>query len=67
MAVSQVMGSKIWALQAATMLAKLALQQGQAGESGALLAELYNSFSEGFETADLQAARALLDELAGET
>jgi hypothetical protein len=30
-----------------------------------LLAEIYNWFSEGFDTADLKDAKALLDELAG--
>jgi predicted ATPase/class 3 adenylate cyclase len=67
LAVSQIMGSKIWALQATIKLAALELQQGQAGESSQLLAELYDSFSEGFETHDLQEAKELLDGLAGET
>ena len=65
-AVSEIMGSKIWALQAATKLAELELQQGQAGEAVGLLAGLYRTFSEGFETADLQEAQALLQQLPGQ-
>ncbi|MFN2179931.1 MAG: ATP-binding protein, partial [Candidatus Promineifilaceae bacterium] len=65
--ISQIAGNKLWALQAATNLARLELRQGQVGEGSRVLAELYSSFSEGFETVDLQVARALLDELAGET
>jgi hypothetical protein len=33
-------------------------------EARAMLAEVYNWFTEGFDTADLKAAKALLDELA---
>ncbi len=64
---AQVMGYKIIALQAATALAELEMQEGRVGESARVLSELYDSFSEGFETADLQAAKALLDELSGDT
>ena len=61
LAVSQMMGSKIWALQAAIKLAELELQ-GRAEGGGRLLADLYDSFSEGFETRDLQKAQAVLDQ-----
>ena len=39
-------------------------QQGKQAAAGALLAPLYGWFTEGFDTADLQEAKALLDELA---
>jgi predicted ATPase len=51
-------------LRAATSLARLWQQQGKRHEARQLLAEVYNWFTEGFDTADLQEARALLDELA---
>ena len=51
-------------LRTATSLARLWQQQGQRHEARQLLAEVYNWFTEGFDTADLQEARALLHELA---
>jgi predicted ATPase len=51
-------------LRAATNLARLWQQQGKKAEARALLASVYNWFTEGFDTADLQDAKALLDELA---
>jgi predicted ATPase len=51
-------------LRASTSLARLWQQQGKAQEAYDLLAPVYNWFTEGFDTADLQEARALLDELA---
>jgi predicted ATPase len=44
-------------------LARLWQQRGQRAEARALLAPIYEWFSEGFDTADLQEARALLDAL----
>ena len=49
-------------LRATTSLARLA-KQGCPDEARAMLAEIYNWFTEGFETADLKEAKALLDEL----
>ena len=40
-------------------------QQGKRAEAHALLAPIYGWFTEGFETADLQEAKALLEELGG--
>jgi predicted ATPase len=51
-------------LPAAMSLSRLWQQQGKQAEAHALLAPLYTWFTEGFDTADLQEARALLDELA---
>ena len=45
-------------------LARLWQRQGKRAEAHALLASIYGWFTEGFDTADLQEARALLDEVA---
>jgi predicted ATPase len=50
-------------LRAAMSLSRLWQQQGKRAEAYALLAPLYGWFTEGFDTADLQEAKALLDEL----
>ena len=57
--------AKSWELRGATSLARLRRQQGRQQEAVALLAPILGWFMEGFDTADLQAARTLLDELAG--
>jgi predicted ATPase len=44
-------------------LARLWQQQGQRAEARQLLAPIYDWFTEGFDTADLQEASALLEEL----
>jgi len=51
-------------LRAAMSLARLWQQQGKRAEAYDLLAPIYGWFTEGFDTADLQEARALLDALA---
>src|SRR5262249_61978620 len=53
-------------LRAAMSLSRLWQQQGRRQEAHELLAEIYGWFTEGFDTKDLQEAKALLDELAGE-
>ena len=50
-------------LRAATSLARLWRDQGRRAEAHALLAPVYDWFTEGFDTADLKDAKALLDEL----
>jgi predicted ATPase len=50
-------------LPAATNLARLLRNQGRRDEGRALLQPVYDWFTEGFDTADLKDARALLDEL----
>ena len=42
-------------------LSRLWQRQGKCAEAGALLTPVYDWFTEGFDTADLQEARALLD------
>ena len=56
-------GALSWELRAATSLARLLRDQNQSTEAVALLAPIYNRFTEGFETADLKAAKALIDGL----
>jgi len=50
-------------LRAATSLALLWRDQGRLAEAMALLRPVYDRFTEGFGTADLKAAKALLDAL----
>jgi predicted ATPase len=52
-------------LRAAMSLARLWQQQGKGAEAYELLAPIYGWFTEGFDTADLQDAKALLDDLGG--
>jgi predicted ATPase len=51
-------------LRATMSLARLLAQQGHRDEARTMLAEIYNWFTEGFDTADLIDAKALLDELS---
>ena len=44
-------------------LARLWQQQGKQAEAHKMLAEIYNWFTEGFDTKDLQEAKALLEAL----
>src|SRR5262249_46190251 len=64
LAIARNQQAKSFELRTATSLAKLWQQQGKRQEAYDLLAPIYNWFSEGFDTADLKDARALLDELA---
>jgi predicted ATPase len=50
-------------LRAATSLARLRDKQGRRADARGLLAPVYGWFTEGFDTADLKDAKALLDEL----
>lgn len=56
--------AKSWELRAATSLARLWQQQSKTAEAHQLLSEMYGWFTEGFDTQDLQDAKALLAELA---
>ena len=58
-------GGKMIALQSATRLCTLEMKAGKMGEHCPRLAEIYESFTEGFDTADLLAARAVLDQWQG--
>jgi predicted ATPase len=56
--------AKMWELRAAVSLARLLRDQAKRVEARDLLAPVYGWFTEGFDTADLKDAKALLDELA---
>jgi predicted ATPase len=56
-----------WELRTATSLARLWRSQGRLGDARDQLASAYDRFTEGSETADLRAAKQLLDELAHDT
>ena len=55
--------AKSWELRGAMSLARLRRQQGRQQEAVALLAPILGWFTEGFDTADLKEAKALLDKL----
>ncbi len=55
--------AKSWELRATTSLARLWQQQGKKKQTHQMLSEIYGWFSEGFDTGDLQEAKALLEEL----
>jgi predicted ATPase len=57
-------GAKLLELRAATSMARLWGELGRRAEAVDLLASVYGWFTEGFDTADLKNAKALLDELA---
>jgi predicted ATPase len=56
--------ARSWELRAATSLSRLWQQQGKCAAARELLAPIYDWFTEGFDTADLQEAKALLAALA---
>jgi class 3 adenylate cyclase len=58
--------ARSWELRSATTLAKLLARNGRRGEARILLAPVYDSFTEGWETRDLIDARLLLEALATE-
>ena len=62
-ALAQKMSAKAWELRATTSLARLLRDGGRRDKARAILADIYNWFTEGLDTADLKEAKALLDEL----
>ena len=56
----------VWGLElrATISLARLLAKQGRQEEARTMLAEIYNWFTEGFDTADLKNAKALMEELS---
>jgi predicted ATPase len=56
--------AKSWELRTAMSLSRLWQQQGKHAEACGLLASIYGWFTEGFDTADLQEAKVLLEELS---
>jgi predicted ATPase len=64
LAIAREQGTRGYELRAATSLARLWREQGRRTEARDLLAPVYDSFTEGFDTQDLREAKRLLDELA---
>jgi predicted ATPase len=62
--VSRRQQAKSWELRAALGLSRLYQKQGKAAEARQMLADIYGGFTEGFDTADLQEAKALLASLS---
>ncbi len=56
--------ARSWELRAVMSLSRLWQQQGKKNEAHQMLAEIYGWFTEGFDTVDLQEAKALLEELS---
>jgi DNA-binding winged helix-turn-helix (wHTH) protein/predicted ATPase len=65
LAIARRQEAKSWELRAATSLSRWWQQQGKRALAYELLAPVYGWFTEGFDTADLQEAKALLEELRG--
>jgi predicted ATPase len=63
-AVARQQQAKSLELRAVMSLSRLWQQQGKKAEARQLLADIHGWFTEGFDTKDLQEARALLEELA---
>jgi hypothetical protein len=63
--VAREQGALSWELRSAMSLSRLRRTQGFASDAHGLLQSVYSRFSEGFDTADLVAARTLLAELRG--
>jgi class 3 adenylate cyclase/predicted ATPase len=64
LAIARHQQAKSWELRATVSLSRLWQSQGKRAAARELLAPIYDWFTEGFDTADLQEARTLLDELA---
>ncbi|MBI3800334.1 MAG: tetratricopeptide repeat protein, partial [Deltaproteobacteria bacterium] len=62
--IAQRQQAKSWELRATVSLARLWQHQGKQHEARNTLSEIYNWFTEGFDTKDLQEAKVLLEELA---
>ena len=63
-AIARNMNAKAWELRATTSLARLLRDTNRRDEARTMVAESYNWFTEGFDTADLRDAKALLEELS---
>jgi len=56
--------ARSWELRATTSLCRLWQKQGKQEQARQVLTEIYDWFTEGFDTPDLQEAKALLEELS---
>jgi predicted ATPase len=57
-------GALFWELRVALSLARLLRGQGRSADAMAVLQPVYDRFTEGFATADLEQAKNLLEQLA---
>ncbi len=64
LAVARAQQAKSWELRAATSMARMWQERGRRDDAYKLLEPIYNWFTEGFDTADLQDAKSLLDQLS---
>ena len=62
--IAQQQKAKSWELRAALSLARVYQERGRSEAARALVTQIYDQFTEGFDTADLRDAKALLDELS---
>ena len=62
--VARAQSARWWELRTTTSLARLLAATNRRDEARALLANIYNWFTEGFDTVDLKDAKALLGELS---
>jgi tetratricopeptide (TPR) repeat protein len=62
-ALARRISARSWELRATTSLARMMRDSGRREEARAMLADIYNWFTEGFDTPDLKDAKALLEEL----
>ena len=60
---AQKQGALFWELRSALLLARLWLDRERPGDARQVLASVYGQFVEGFEVAELRAAKRLLDAL----
>ncbi len=63
-AIARGQSAKSFELRATMSFARLHASQGRRNEARMMLADIYNWFTEGFDTADLRDAKVLLEELA---
>ena len=63
-ALARQIGGRAWELRSAMNLARMLRLRGDLVEARSVLEPLYSSFTEGFDTADLKDAKALLTELS---
>ena len=63
-ALARGVSAKSWELRSVLSLSRLYHQQGRQQEAGPMLAEIYNWFTEGFDTGDLREAKALLQPMS---
>jgi tetratricopeptide (TPR) repeat protein len=62
--IARCQSAKSWELRATTSLSRLLAKHGRGDEARTMLSQIYGWFTEGFDTADLKDAQALLDELS---